>query len=476
MFSSISKKFWAPVLAAAFCLGSARAQQQTPPPPPTSPAQPATPVPPITNPQNKPPDSVEEPVSPVQGSSTVVTGGIAPAVGEISEDRNAIHFGIGIQEAFDSSLPGVANSTGWNYVSNVGGYFDLHRLGRGSDLTFRYVGGGLLDAQVSGLNSFYQQFEAGESLLFRRWSLHLDDLISYLPNSSFGFQGYGVTQSDLGNVTLLNPNVAPSQSILTTQANRLSNIFLAQAEIEASQRTTFTFTGSYGVLHFMTPGYLNPTNYNFSFGYNYALSQRDTLGVSYQFNAYRFQPANAVINDSTVLVTYGHHITNRLAFQAGAGPELDSFTPAGSPAGTSRTLIGANAGLFYNYNRTSLSASFNRGVTGGAGILLGSNSDTAQVSASRILSRQTTLSGSFGYSFNASLPLASPTAVSFQSIYAGGRFDRRIGRSTDIFVNYYYYHQLANGFVCSGPACAGNLSQHQIWIGFSFDFRPVPLY
>jgi hypothetical protein len=471
---SLSKRMWVPILAAAVCLASAKAQQ--PPPPTTNPTPPATPVQPITNPNGQQSGSNGDPASPIQTTATVVTGGLAPSVGEAGDERSQIRIGVQAAESYDSNFSGKAAPGSWNAISSFGGHLELHRMGRSSDMMFRYAGGGSLDDQNSSLDITYHQFEASEMMQFRRWSLRLDDLFSYLPDSSFGFQMLGITQSSLGGASLLNPSVPPSQTILTSQSMRLSNVILAQAQIEASQRTAFTFTGGYGLLHYTTSGFLDPTNYNFGFGYNYALNARDVLGVSYQFNNYSFSSTNSTINDSTVMVSYGHHITGRLAFQVGAGPEFNYDTPSGSSIAIGRTFISANAGLNYQFKESSISASFSRGVTGGSGIITGSGANTAQISANHQLGRRTTIHGNFGYSFNQSLPQQSSTATTYQGLNAGAGLDYKIGPRADFYANYNYLRQNASGPVCVGPACAVSFDRHQIFIGFNFDFRPIPLY
>ena len=474
---SLSKRIWAPILAVVVCLAPAQAQQQQTPPPTSNPTQPVAPVQPITNPGNSQPSSNDGPASPIQTPPTVVTGGFAPRVGDVSDERSQINIGFQVGESIDSNFAGTSISGGWNEVTNFGGHFDLHLLGRSSDLMFHYAGGGMLDAQDSSLDTMYHQFEVSESLQFRRWSLHLDDSFSYLPNSSFGFSMFGLTQSGLGNLTFLNPDASPSQSILTSQATRLSNTFLAQAQVQASQRTTFTFTGGYGLLDYLTPGFLNPTNENFSFGYNYTLGPRDTLGVSYSFNHFSFNGTSSTVNDSSFQVTYGHHITNRLAFQVGAGPGLDYFTPVGGMASTENTVFSVTAGLNYQLERTGLGVSFSRGVTAGAGILIGSIANSAQISANHQWGRNFSANGSFGFASNQSLPqLASLINSTYDSLYAGGGVTYKIGRTMNFFANYNYIHQITNGTVCTGSACAPNFGSHQIWIGFNFEFRPIPLY
>jgi hypothetical protein len=473
----LSKRIWAPILAAAACVLSAQAQDQQPPPPPTtSPTQPAAPVQPITNPANKQSGSNAEPASPVQSTSTVVTGGLAPSAGETSSERSQIQIGLQAAESFNSNYSGTTVPGAWSEVTNFGGHLELHRIGRTSDMMFRYAGGGAVDAQNSSLNKMYHQFEASQMFQFRRWSLRLDDLFSYLPSSSFGFVMLGITQSTLGNVSQLNPSIPPSQSILTTQDMRLSNVIYAQAQVEASQRTALTFSAGYGLLHFVSPGFLDPSNYNLGFGYNYALNARDVLGVSYQFNNYGFSGSNSSINDSTVMVTYGHHITGRLAVQFGAGPEFNYDTPIGGSIAVGKTLFSANAGLNYQFKLSTISASFSRGVNGGSGIVAGSAADTFQITANHQLTRRTTIYGNFGYSFNQSLAQQLTPAVSYQGFYGGGGVDYKIAQRADLYINYNYLHQSTSGPVCVGTGCAVSFSNNQIWVGINFDFRPIPIY
>jgi hypothetical protein len=476
---SLSKRIWIPILAAAVCLVSAQAQQQQTPPPTSNPVQPVAPIQPITSPDNKPPDSNSGPASPLATPQTVVTSGFAPTVGGFSDEHSQVLMGFQVGEAINSNFGGVPNTTSWNDVTNFGAHFDLSFLGRSSTLTMRYAGGGMIDAQDTGLDATYHQFEVSESLQFRRWSLHLDDAFSYLPQSSFGFTMFGVTQPNLVNATLLDPSVLPSQSILTSQATRVSNVVLAEAQVEASQRTTFTFTGGYGLLDYTTPGFFNPTNINFGVGYNYALGPRDTLGVSYSFNNYGFSGTNSTTSGSSFQATYGHHITNRLAFQAGGGPALSYFKPAGNAVSVGSTYFSANAGLTYQLQGTSLNATFSHGITGGAGILFGTTASTAQLSASHLWGRKLAANANFGFSYNRGLSqIATQASSTFTSFYVGAGMTYKIGRYESFFANYNYVHQITSGVVCTGVACAaaGSFDSMQIWIGMSFESRPILIH
>ena len=457
----ITKLMWAPMIVAALCMPVAHAQQQTPPPS-------TTPVPAGGSQQS---GQGTQPASPVQSASTTVTGGLAPNVGDSGDTHSQITAGLSFSELFDSNFLNASGTTGWDELSTVSGHFELHRTGATTDFMVRYVGGGYIDAQNSANDASYHQLEVSETLQFRRWTLTLDDLFNYLPDSSFGFGGAG---GGLG-ITLVNPFVPPSETILTNVGQRLGNTALAQVQYEASPRSAWTFSANYGLLHFISPGYLDSSNIGVSAGYNYSLSARDVLGVSYAFSAFRFSPALESINSHLVQVTYGRHISNRLAFQAGAGPQLYNITPIIGPSEGVQLSWGANASLTYQLGHTSLGANFTHGVSGGSGILTGATTTVATFSASHQFGQWTTLNGSVGYSMNNSLAEIGVTAVNYDGLYASAGITRQLSRSFSVNGNYTFTRQGTNNGPCVGPACADPFLRHQIWAGFTWNMRPIPL-
>jgi hypothetical protein len=458
----IIKLGWALLVVAALCLPLANAQQQAPPP--------TTPVP-LGGSQQSGQSTQQQPASPVASASTTVTGGLAPSVGDSGDTQRQITAGLNFSELFDSNFQNLAGTPGWDELSTIGGHLELHRLGAGTDLMVHYIGGGYIDAQNSQNDSSYHQLEVSEILQFRRWTLSLDNLFAYLPDASFGFGGAG---GGLG-LTLVNPFVPPSQTILTNAGQRLSNTALAQVQYEASPRSAWTFGGSYGLLHFTQPGFLDSSDIGASAGYNYSLTARDVLGVSYAFTAFRFSPAIESINSHSVQVTYGRHISNRLMFQAGAGPQLYNVTNIFSPSTGVHTSWEANANLSYQVGGTSLAGNFSHGITGGSGILTGASTNVAGFSASHQFGHWTTLSGSVGYSTNSSLQLVGIPAVSFDGVYANAGINRQVSRSFSVNANYYFFRQGTNSGTSVGPASAAPFHRNQIWVGFSWNLRPVAL-
>ena len=407
--------------------------------------------------------------------SPTVTGVVKPVVGEAGDTHSQITGGVRVSELFDSNFQNLSGWNGWDELTSLSGHVELHRMRAGTDLSVRYVGGGYIDTRNSNFDSTYHQFEATDTIQFRRWSLRLDDVFSYLPESSFGFGGDGLGGGVGTGLTYVNPFILPNQSILTNQGKRISNEAVALVQFDATPRSSWTFTGSYGLLHFTNTLNLDSSDTAFSVGYNYQMSPRDVIGFSYVFNAFRFSPAIQSINDSSIQAIYGHHITERLMFQAGAGPDIYSLTALLGPANATHFSWAANASLAYQVGHATLNGSYSHGVTAGAGVLAGSSSNVVQVGASRPFGQFTTAFVSAGYASNGSLPLTNPTTINYRTVNASVGLNRKFSRNLSVYANYNFTHQITNASACVGEGCANPFASNQIRVGFSWDMRPLPL-
>ena len=198
------------------------------------------------------------------------------------------------------------------------------------------------------------------------------------------------------------------------------------------------------------------------------------LGVSYQFSAFRFNPSVESINSHSVQVTIGHHISNRLMFQAGGGPQMYSVTPLVGPSTGLQLSWGSNVSMIYQLNHTTLSGFFSRQISGGSGILAGATTSQVGFTASRQIGQWTTFTGTVGYAVNDSLQLPGVPASSFSSVFASAGFSHRLSRSFSMNASYNFSHQGANT-ACAGPGCANTFLRHQIWVGVTWDMHPIPI-
>ncbi len=470
------------ILLCACSLGAASAtcQQQQDPQKTSNGA--TTPITPATANQGQTQDQTTLPVSPVASPTTPVTGALAPSAGAQGDTQSMLQIGFQGSEGLDTNPLGVSSSGSSQFesITSVGGHVNLHRVRETSDTSLQYVGGGIFYSTLSKYDSTFQEFALSESLIFRRWSLHLNDQLSYLPQSAFGFSSGGLfglgglAGSPLSGVTLLNPNVPPNQTILSLQTRQLSNVVAGQATINTSIRTAWTLNADYGLLHYFEPGYLNPSNYDAGVGYNYTLSRRDTFGVSYKFDLIRFNSSYGSIDDHVVLFTYGHHLTERLSFQAGVGPDYYREKLYLAPQAVSSVQWSANVGVSYQYNHVALQASGYRGVSGGAGVLAGAETSGVLLTVARPLTRLWVVSANAGYAISQALPqdLIS-TTTSYQAWSFGANASRTISRSAKLFILYNFTREVSGG--CTGAVCVNQFNQNQISVGLNWDLHPIEL-
>jgi hypothetical protein len=276
-------------------------------------------------------------------------------------------------------------------------------------------------------------------------------------------------QASLG---VVNAGLGSSDTILTGQAMRLSNTTLGEADYAISRRSLITFSGSYGLMHFTGPGYIDNRNTNGQVGYDYSLDPKSSMALIVGYARTAFAGSNQVTESDRLNAAYGRKITGRLAFQIMGGSErvrLYNFTPQVAPHWT----WNLSTALTYELRRTGYSLSYAHDVTSGSGVLFGARSDVFSASAHRRLTRLWTLAGNAGYAHNVSLAAVGSAASMFNNWYAGTNINRQVGRNTTIGFNYGAQRQSANANVCPVANC-GNAMLGQTF-GMTLTWHPRPI-
>lgn len=341
--------------------------------------------------------------------------------------------------AFGDSNQSIVSSgtTGFELNGSVIGNLAVHRVTRRNNFSLDYSGGGIFYARQSEYNSSLHQVGITESYTGRRWGITLGDQLSYLPESPFGFGGFGSSWGMGGDFANWNPNLNQGQTLYSGRGRRIANSALMQLQYTPSARSTFTFAGSFGMLRFQEPGLLESNSAFASMGYNYALSRRDTISFSYGYAAIRFVGSPFHVNDHYAGISYSRRVTGRLAFSMSGGPQ---FVITGDPSSGNRTRVGwgAHTSLDYSLGGTGLGWSYSHYTSNGSGIFLGAKTDYVSGSLSRRISRNWNWSMGPGYSRNAWLgdgPVLTP-ALAYNSIYASTSLNRSLGRYTDLGFSY----------------------------------------
>lgn len=420
--------------------------------------------------------------------SRSLTGAQTFSLGELPTSHSYWQPHVDFTSTISSNGLSSTSNSGWTTWSTFYGGIDLHRVGGNSDLSILYSGGGSISNDGSANNGIIQNLQFADRLAFRRVTISLVDQLNYLPANGFGSQ-FGNMGTPLGSGSIgLQPGLVPGQSILTTSGQQLSNSFVPEVDVKLTSRTSLTILGNYSLLHFFDNDLLNYYSAGIQAGYNHQLTRKDTIALSYAFNAYRYSNFNQSLDDHVVHVSYGRRVTGKLAFQVAAGPEFTSsrmpITSSGSmgPGTTSNSGLqlywSLNTSLTYQLHQGTLGLSYAHGVSGGSGVQAGSISDTVSGLASRRLSR--TYSGilSVSYGRNNGLTvngLNSTTANQTYGYWSGNiGLSHPMGRTTNVELNYLLQYQNSNSSFCLGPTCGSSFVVHQILVSLGWHEHPIP--
>jgi hypothetical protein len=312
----------------------------------------------------------------------------------------------------------------------------------------------------------------------KRWRALFIDQLSLLPESSFGFGGTtGLSTPGIGGSLSapqsgLQSNYLPNQSIFIGTGSRYSNSAAVQFSYQVSTRGVVTVGGAYGILRFANGGNSNDSDM-LNAGYDYILSPRNTIGLSYGFSAFRYPGAPQAIGDQIGHVVFGRKITGRMALRLGGGPEVTTLRVV--PIGGQRQRISGSgtATLTYAFAHSNIGLDYTHAVTGGGGVLSGANTDQVNVSLSKQLSRVWSGHANVGYAKNGQLSGITP-ARSFDSWFAGVGLNRPLTRAVNISLGYQLQSQATNGAACTVNCGTYDIS-HQIILSLQWHTLPFVL-
>jgi hypothetical protein len=422
-------------------------------------------------------EDVVQPPSTLSPDTAPLTGVLVPGVG--TQEMRHSYWVPGFQygnfvRSISENKPG-----NWSTLNLVGSNVSLLESWSHSQLNIDYSGGATFSTDKTIGRGYYHQLDLIQAFTWRRWQLSLIDQLSYLPLPQFGF---GATSSlavpgvggSLGpSSPALQASYQPNQSIFSGFGPNYSNSITTQVVYRVSSRGSLTMSGSYGLLKFVAPGNIDSNDAIISLGYDYAVSKYDTIGLLYRFSAYRYLGEAQAIQDHVAQLAYGRKVTGRMALQLFAGPEFTVFRLQ-TVGFADRTSVSGGANLIYDLSRTSLSAGYNHGVSGGSGVFTGSNTDSVHGGMSRQLSRVWQGNISFGFARNSTLGNRNVvvSAPTFDALFVGAGVDRALGRTASVSFGYTAYLTEATKLGC--PSCTSNLV-HQISGSFQWHTRPLVL-
>jgi len=411
--------------------------------------------------------------------------------GPIGNDRSFLLPSIQFSSYADSDPYGISSGgTKVDYRGSATWSLALQKIDRKSQFKLAYAGGEIVSSRpLTGAYSSgtgkYEDFHSltiDEEIKGARWTSSFLDEFSYLPESSFGFPGFnglsgpganfGAGYGPNGNP--INPALIPNQSILTGSTRRLSNVAVAEIGYSITPRSSVSASEAYGLLHYVSSGFIN-TIYSFaSVGYNHVLTRRDEAGLSYSYNDIRFGGLAGNIAGHSVQVTYGKQFTDALSLNLSAGPLVNVIR---QPLGDSVTRIffSTDDSLRYQLHRGRLHLDYIRYTSPGAGVLFGAETDQITGGLDHQVSRRFNGAVSAGYAWNKSLAGRGGVipGSSFRSLEGGATLSRQLSRTMSLFVSYQIQRETADVSVCLDAQCGRTFLRHVASVGINWQGRAI---
>ncbi len=438
----------------------------------------------------------------LQPDISPVTGFEYPGVGSAGFRHSYWVPGVQVGSIIGSNPSGGANgSSTWSSETFFLGNLTLLKNWGRAQTFLNYSGGGFVSSgnnqSSSGTGTGSTGYNTGSSssgssqLLSlqhqyksNRWLFQIFDVFSYLPQSQFGFgAGTNLGNSGIGgslglSPPTLNTGVIPSQSIYATNGPIYSNTGAIQATYEVTQRSSLTVGADYGILRFTAPGNVDTDSILGSFGYNYQATRKDSIGVFYLFSGLHFAGQPQAYGSHSINVAYSRKITGRLGLQVYAGPQITTFrvpVVSGTQQTTQQTGYDISTNVNYSTKVGGITGNYVHGLSGGSGVLTGSNLNQFSFTVSRKLSRVWSGNANVGYAHNSSVASSGLSAPSYNSTYAGAGVNRPFGRNVYIGISYAAYFSSTSTSNCTGPTCSTSETAHTINLSLQWHSRPFVL-
>ncbi len=482
MTSSVRKLLVAIVTLSLLLLAGAlsiRAQDEPQPPSEDKPkpAGSALPIPVIDN-GNQQGQNDQTNLSP---DTTPLTGVLNPTLGSPEIRHSYWVPGAQWSGSIQSSSYDQTAGSGWLMNNYIVGNLSLLKVWNRSQLAINYSGGGFFSTDSTQGNGSYQQLAISQTFQWSRLQLQLIDQFSYLPQTSLGFGGgtslglpgaggtTGPVIPGMGN------NYVPNQSIYNAVGPRYSNAPVVQLTYATSPRGSITMSASYGTLDFVQSGNVDNQSTTATVGYNYLLNRQDTIGAFYRFSAYHFSGQPDAYGNHSVNIAYGKKLTGRLALQLYGGP---SFTTSRVSTNGNTMTYGVNLGasLVLGIHNGGLSLSYNHGISGGSGVLAGSDVDQLNFGVNHKLGRVWTGQVNMGYAHNTPIQGFGPSiSQTYNTWNFGGGVNRPLGQQATFGIAYNATVSTYSSSGCTGSSCPPNQTYNYITINFQWHARPLIL-
>jgi hypothetical protein len=339
---------------------------------------------------------------------------------------------------------------------------------------------GILFPESSSANlNTYLDLNVSQSLVAKRWVLGISDSLSYLPQSATGGLS-GIP--GVGDIGTIGPT-GNTGGILTNTGGRIGNSVTGSVERLFTGRTSISGSGFYSLLHFVNASEgFDTTQVGGQVALNHRLDARDTVSANAVYSVYNYgKTLNGISFTSRgINGVYSRVVSRSVSAHVSIGPQwISSSDSALIP---NRLDVAANAGLTYEYKRTSMGLDYSRGVSGGSGVQLGGLRDSVAVTADHAITPEWLLSANADYTHTSGLAnpqvaqssnLTIPLGGNFSTFYGGVQLTHRFRRTLSGYASYTVQHQTSDLNYTGTTAFSG--TSHIFGFGITYTPRATRL-
>ena len=421
------------------------------------------------------------------GKATWLPG---PAPREFENRESFLLAGFNLSEAAQViPADSTSNSLQAYSATRIFGTLNLLKTMRRLNTYIDYKGGGFFYRDSGSPWSKYevQQLTGRENISWKRTQLTLEDSVSDFPGASFGssaFGGAGSYNLGLGGSSGTSNFFGFNDFGGLGHAQHLTNVALGSLSQELSPHSEVTVAGAYALTHYFGSSSINSQQASVLAGYNYQVTPRSNLWVSYGYQGWKFTGGDSTAAN-IAQVTYGHQFSPRTTISLGAGPQfITSRTPTEVQLGpvkipfvqTSRqTGLIANAFLSYTLRRGVVGVYYEHLLTSGSGLFAGATSDISSFNMARPLGRAWATDFTAGFVRLNSLGNRSSGILgnAFQYWFASVGVQRRVGRHFNVLASYQFNDETVTSG-CSALSGCGSIV-HAALISVSWHANPIRL-
>jgi hypothetical protein len=317
----------------------------------------------------------------------------------------------------------------------------------------------------------FQNLLLSQGIVWRKWSVVASDDVSYRPQApTIGFSGIPGTGEPIGGSGTGTPS---SQSILTVNTHTVDNLANGELEHILNYATTLSAGGDSELLRYPDGNGLDTDTQRANAGLTRRLNARNSLSGQYMFSRYSYPGSSLTFETNSGFLHFKREWNRKITTDVSIGPQWVSSSD--SAIMPSSTKVAVNAAVNYQFRFTSASLSYNRGANGGAGYMLGSESNNVSANFSREFGRDLTIGITGSYMRSSGLQNTglqhSGVTNAYNGVinakYGGAQATRKLGRYLTVFASYSAIDQSS-----SSSLPINVLNQLEQVIGFGIGYSP----